>query len=75
MAYDLKDIILNVNNNNSAAIGEILDKSWKLKKVYHQKLQNKFIDNCYEKALNCGAYGGKVAGAGRWFFDICGRKV
>lgn len=64
LAYDLKGIVLNVNNKNSAAIGEILDKSWKLKKGLSSKITNKFIDNCYSKALKCGAYGGKVAGAG-----------
>ena len=64
MAYDLKGIVLNVNNKNSAAIGEILDKSWKLKKGLSSKITNKFIDNCYSKALKCGAYGGKIAGAG-----------
>ena len=63
LAYDLKDLILKVNNS-SEEIGKILDKNWNLKKGLSSNITNNFIDNCYLKALKCGAYGGKIAGAG-----------
>lgn len=63
LAYDLKDTILKVNDN-SEKIGKILDKNWNLKKGLSSHISNNFIDKYYLKALECGAYGGKVAGAG-----------
>jgi D-glycero-alpha-D-manno-heptose-7-phosphate kinase len=45
-------------------LGRLLDESWNLKKKLSSRITNGFINDCYEKALKAGAYGGKLAGAG-----------
>jgi D-glycero-alpha-D-manno-heptose-7-phosphate kinase len=46
------------------AVGELLDRSWTLKKRMSSKVSNGHLDGLYEKAREAGAEGGKVAGAG-----------
>jgi D-glycero-alpha-D-manno-heptose-7-phosphate kinase len=62
MATDLKEKL----NNNAAAdvFGEMLHKGWLLKKELARGISNDKIDEWYERALNAGATGGKVLGAG-----------
>ena len=45
-------------------LGELLDRSWKLKKQLASKISNAKIDKIYEAALKAGAIGGKIAGSG-----------
>ncbi len=45
-------------------IGDILHQEWLLKRKLTSGISNNFIDNYYEKALEAGALGGKVLGAG-----------
>lgn len=45
-------------------IGSLLNESWALKKCLSSKISNPWIDELYQKALICGAYGGKLCGAG-----------
>jgi len=45
-------------------LGELLDRSWKLKKQLASKISNARIDKIYEAALKAGAIGGKIAGSG-----------
>ncbi len=45
-------------------LGEMLHKSWNLKKSLSSRITNAHIDRTYEKAMAAGAYGGKLAGAG-----------
>jgi D-glycero-alpha-D-manno-heptose-7-phosphate kinase len=45
-------------------IGEILDFGWHHKKNMAKGITNPFIDDIYETAVNNGATGGKVSGAG-----------
>jgi D-glycero-alpha-D-manno-heptose-7-phosphate kinase len=45
-------------------IGEILDFGWKFKKNLSAGITNPFIDEIYETAINSGATGGKISGAG-----------
>jgi len=45
-------------------IGNILHRNWEEKKGLVDKITNGHIDNLYERALNAGATGGKLAGAG-----------
>jgi D-glycero-alpha-D-manno-heptose-7-phosphate kinase len=45
-------------------IGEILDFGWRNKKKMAEGISNPWIDEVYEAALNSGATGGKVSGAG-----------
>ena len=45
-------------------IGSMLDETWKLKKTLASNITNNEIDYVYEKALQNGASGGKLLGAG-----------
>ena len=55
-------------NNDIRILGEILDESWKLKKSLSEIVSTSFIDDLYKKALNSGAIGGKILGAGNGGF-------
>ena len=44
--------------------GEILHKGWMLKKQITEDISSVKIDSYYDKAINAGAVGGKVLGAG-----------
>ncbi len=45
-------------------IGKILDFGWQHKKQMAKSITNEHIDKLYETALNAGASGGKISGAG-----------
>ena len=45
-------------------LGELLHEGWNLKKCLSSKITNGFINEGYSKAMEAGAYGGKLAGAG-----------
>jgi len=45
-------------------IGELLDINWQQKKKLSTKISNALINQLYSKAINNGAIGGKVSGAG-----------
>jgi len=47
-----------------SAFGELLDRNWQLKKQLSTKVSNTEIDKMYETALQNGASGGKILGAG-----------
>ncbi len=49
---------------NIDAIGEILDFGWKFKKQMAKGITNSLIDNIYTAAIEAGASGGKISGAG-----------
>jgi len=55
---------IELEKGNLDAIGEILHKSWLLKRSLASGITNPLIDESYEKALNAGAIGGKLLGAG-----------
>ncbi len=44
--------------------GSLLHDGWTTKKRVSQKISNSRIDQIYEAALQCGALGGKITGAG-----------
>lgn len=44
--------------------GRILHEAWQLKRVLAQGISTDEIDRAYEAAIRCGAYGGKLLGAG-----------
>lgn len=53
-----------VQNGNIDAIGHLLHESWLLKKQLASKITNHSIDEMYHRALQAGALGGKITGAG-----------
>ncbi len=50
--------------------GRLLDESWRLKRSTGDKISTDEIDMIYEKALNAGALGGKLLGAGGGGFVV-----
>lgn len=67
LAYDLRN---ELQNNNIDVFGEILHESWLLKKSLVSEISSENIDNWYQKALDGGAIGGKILGAGAGGFFI-----
>jgi len=61
MAYQARE---ELQKGNLDVIGHLLDQSWTLKKQLASKISNCEIDEVYEAALNAGALGGKITGAG-----------
>ncbi|MFN8670602.1 MAG: GHMP kinase [Candidatus Sericytochromatia bacterium] len=61
IAEELRESLL---DNNFSNFGELLHKSWLLKKGLASNISNNLIDEYYNKAINAGALGGKILGAG-----------
>ena len=59
-----------LQRNNVDAIGELLHENWILKKELASGISNLLVDNIYDKAMNAGALGGKLLGAGGAGFMI-----
>lgn len=51
-------------------IGELLNESWQIKRKINPISTNEFIDELFEKAMKCGALGGKILGAGGGGFSL-----
>jgi D-glycero-alpha-D-manno-heptose-7-phosphate kinase len=45
-------------------IGELINESWNIKKMFSPDISNTAIDDLYKKSLYSGAIGGKILGAG-----------
>ena len=76
---ELKDIynmvnegltILSDNSRNMDDFGRLLHQGWMKKKSLSSAISNTFLDDIYEKAINAGAIGGKLLGAGGGGFFI-----
>jgi len=53
-----------LNENNIEDIGSILDQGWQIKKSLSDDITNDYVNTLYDKALDAGADGGKLLGAG-----------
>lgn len=53
-----------IEAGNLEAIGPLLDEGWQLKRQMASRISNPEIDELYATALNAGATGGKISGAG-----------
>lgn len=53
-----------LQKNNVDAMGELLHENWMLKKSLASGISNPLIDDAYSRAMNAGATGGKLLGAG-----------
>ena len=66
LMYDLsqeaKKIILSERNYDD--LGKLLDETWQIKKKLNHSISNNKIDDIYNLAINSGAIGGKLIGAG-----------
>jgi len=67
LMYQMVDEAIDILNDEKRSIlefGKLLDESWQLKKALTNKISNPEIDNIYQRALQAGAVGGKLLGAG-----------
>lgn len=53
-----------LQNNELDRIGHMLDDAWKIKRGFASNVSNDLIDDMYRKAMDAGALGGKILGAG-----------
>jgi D-glycero-alpha-D-manno-heptose-7-phosphate kinase len=60
--YEAIKILLSTQDINE--FGRLLHNNWMLKKSLSACVSNEILDYIYEKAINAGATGGKVLGAG-----------
>ena len=52
------------NSHNLTSFGELLHEGWNLKRRFSDTITTEAIDGAYERALEAGAVGGKLLGAG-----------
>ena len=50
--------------------GDLLNETWHAKKAINKKISNSVVDQIYDSAIQAGAYGGKLLGAGAGGFMI-----
>ena len=67
LTYELFD---QLNNNNINNIGNILDQGWQIKKSLANGITNDYVNSLYDRAMNAGADGGKLLGAGKSGFIL-----
>lgn len=53
-----------MEDENLRKMGDILNEAWGIKKRLSSNISNPLYDTVYEKAMNAGALGGKLLGAG-----------
>jgi D-glycero-alpha-D-manno-heptose-7-phosphate kinase len=53
-----------IQKENLDEVGDLLHKSWLLKKQLASRISNSALDDMYDMARNAGAIGGKISGAG-----------
>jgi D-glycero-alpha-D-manno-heptose-7-phosphate kinase len=58
------DIYEALTTGNLNRIGRVLDEGWRHKRQLAGRISNGDIDRLYDRALDAGATGGKIAGAG-----------
>ncbi|ODR35241.1 GHMP kinase [Eisenbergiella tayi] len=59
-----------LQENDVDAMGHLLHENWMLKKSLASGISNPLIDDVYDRAMNAGATGGKLLGAGGAGFMI-----
>ena len=61
---DEAEKVLTNSSRDLDDFGRLLDETWRLKRQTGSKISTGSIDELYEKAVNAGALGGKLLGAG-----------
>ncbi len=74
--HDIKEIGYRsknaLENGDHEMFGKLMHKHWEIKKKISNRMSNPQIDKWYEIAMNSGAIGGKIMGAGGGgFFLFC----
>ena len=64
--YEMVDTSIDILDTNKPIedFGILLDETWRLKKSIADPISTALIDDLYSKALDAGALGGKILGAG-----------
>ncbi|MCP3943379.1 MAG: kinase [Desulfobacteraceae bacterium] len=64
--HEMVDEAMKILSSDSdlSAFGELMNLNWQAKKRISEKISNSYIDGYYQKAMNAGALGGKITGAG-----------
>lgn len=62
------DMIQAIQSSRIQSIGRLLDESWKIKRSLSKHSTNDHVDDIYQKAIQSGAIGGKLLGAGNGGF-------
>jgi D-glycero-alpha-D-manno-heptose-7-phosphate kinase len=61
LAYEMRDAL---TEGEVDAVGEVLNRNWELKRLLAEGVTDAMVDELHERALNAGATGGKLLGAG-----------
>lgn len=61
LTYEMRNHLL---RGQLKEFGRCLHKTWELKKSFSSKISNSWLDNIYNEAIENGAIGGKLLGAG-----------
>jgi len=64
LTEDFYKTLIDDNFKDKYDFGEILHKTWEIKKTFSKKISNSLIDDAYNIAKRLGAKGGKICGAG-----------
>ncbi|MES1048993.1 galactokinase [Bacillus thuringiensis] len=65
-----KEIQCSLENGNTSNFGRLMHKHWLVKRQMSTRVSNSFINKCYDVALDNGALGGKIMGAGNGGFFL-----
>lgn len=58
------DLLYAFQKGDIEDIGKIMDRNWNLKRELTNGITDGSIDDLYRRAIDCGAFGGKLIGAG-----------
>lgn len=67
---DIAHSILTDKNSDLSDFGRLLDHTWRLKRGITMKISTDSINEIYSRAINAGAIGGKLLGAGGGGFFV-----
>ena len=72
LMHNMVDEAIEILNKEGdiSGFGKILHENWKLKKTLSGDVSTDIIDDIYDTAMNNGAIGGKILGAGRGGFML-----
>ena len=59
-----KTLRKHIEDGNFDSLGQIMREAWEIKKSLVSEISNDSIDEMFQKAINAGAIGGKICGAG-----------
>lgn len=53
-----------IETGNQSELGRLMNEHWQMKKLRSKNMANQAINDCYDAAMDNGAFGGKLVGAG-----------